>query len=190
MAVCTPNHQNVDLETGSWLVGFLSSRRNNRLLYGMRISETIDRDAYFRDQRFASKKPVMVGNWEQRCGDNIYWEDEGRWRRLENPHHDESMLEQDTKNRPVFLAEQFYYFGDRAPETPDRFRPLIHVRGCKRAHPATLSAAFITWLTHNFAEGIHGDPLDRDRDRDRERERERGICLRSSTWRSRYRAAC
>lgn len=180
MAVCTPNHQNVDLETGSWLVGFLSSRRNNRLLYAMRVSETIDRDAYFRDQRFARKRPLMAGSWEQRCGDNIYWEDEVRWRRLENPHHDPSMLEQDTKNRSVFLAEQFYYFGDRAPETPDRFRPLIHVRGCKRAHPTTLSAALVTWLSDNFAEGIHGDPLDR----------ESGICLRSSRRQSRCRPVC
>lgn len=163
MAVCTPNYQNVKLEMGSWLVGFLSRDRGNRLLYAMQVCEVIDRDAYFRDKRFLKKKPVIAGGWKQRCGDNFYWQDEQHaWERLESPHHDGSMMEKDTRNRAVFLAKRFFYFGEAAPQVPDRFRSLVHVRGCKRSHSTTVSLAFIQWLTAQFSPGIHGDPIDRE----------------------------
>jgi hypothetical protein len=38
----------------------------------MRISEVLSMNQYFRDERFASKKPKLDGTPEQQCGDNIY----------------------------------------------------------------------------------------------------------------------
>jgi hypothetical protein len=42
------------------------------LQFLMRISEVLSMNQYFRDERFASKKPKLDGTPEQQCGDNIY----------------------------------------------------------------------------------------------------------------------
>jgi hypothetical protein len=47
-----------------------SASAGRRLIYAMRISEVLDFDDYFRDTRFAAKKP-RAGTWRERCGDNI-----------------------------------------------------------------------------------------------------------------------
>src|SRR5438132_14058913 len=79
LAACTPNHQGLRLGQGDWLLGHGSAARGNRLIYAMRIADVLDFDDYYRDRRFAAKKP-QHGGWRERCGDNIYFRDEsGRW---------------------------------------------------------------------------------------------------------------
>src|SRR6056297_3345333 len=71
LAACTPNHMRANLEPGDVIVGVESDgliRRRRQLLgpdtsearcliYYLPIVEVLDLDSYFRDPRFARKKP-------------------------------------------------------------------------------------------------------------------------------------
>ena len=72
LAFCTPNHVGAKLEKGDWIAGFLNLKRNNKLLYLMKVSEILNYDKYFNDIRFSKKIPNLKGSWKERCGDNIY----------------------------------------------------------------------------------------------------------------------
>jgi hypothetical protein len=162
LAACTPNHLGVHLDEGHWLVGNSTAATGNRLIYAMRITEVMDFDDYFRDPRFAAKKP-RDDTGQNRCGDNIYYRDEsGAWRQALAFHHIEpGSLEKDTKNPRVFISDYFFYFGDMAPNLPAEFGSLIQMRqGCRCNHEAETVAAFVEWLTSTYTPGLHGPPRD------------------------------
>jgi len=68
-------------------------------------------DEYFNDNRFGCKKPNIGSSDEiNGCGDNIYYIQEGKYRQLENIHHDEGDIEHDTSGENVLISNNFYYF--------------------------------------------------------------------------------
>ena len=165
LAACTPNHQAIKLEPGDWVLGNSSVKTGNRIIYVMRVSEVLDFDDYFRAPRFQHKKPIAA-DWQSRCGDNIYCRDgSGDWNQgLAFFHTQAGQLEKDTKRPRVFISDHFYYFGENAPEMPDRFRSLLRrSQGCQCNHSAEIRKAFISWLTTKYAAGTHGLPRDRDK---------------------------
>jgi hypothetical protein len=120
LAACTPNHQGLRLHTGDWLVGHEPISRGTKLVYAMKVSEIPNFNTYFNDSRFEYKKPYPAGNWQARCGDNIYHRAGNVWRQEWSPFHNRPQdLEQDTRHPQVFVAEEFYYFGENA----HRFHP-------------------------------------------------------------------
>jgi hypothetical protein len=66
----------------------------------------------------------------------------------------------------VFISEHpnYFYFGARVPDIPDRFTRFIRRgRGCRWSRPeeAQLVADFVSWLRSEFSSpGILGDPRD------------------------------
>jgi len=162
LAACTPNHQGLRLQPGDWLLGNSNAATGNRLIYAMRVSESMDFDEYFHDSRFAAKKASRRG-WQNRCGDNIYHRDEsGAWRQALAFHHTEpGRLEKDTKHPRVFISDYFFYFGDQAPNLPAEFGSLIWTsQGCRCNHDPETVTAFVEWLTSTYAPGLHGPPRD------------------------------
>jgi hypothetical protein len=130
----------------------------------MEVSEVVYFDDYFRDQRFAKKKPVAAGTWRQRCGDNIYFLEGDTWRQLNSPHHfTTEHLRQDTKYPYVFISEKFFYFGESCIPLPLGLRGLIWPKqGCKKNNDWDTVTEFLSWLQSNYTPGQLGLPLDRE----------------------------
>lgn len=162
LAVCTPNHQGARLSSGDWIAGFLSKKRDNRLLYLMRVDERLHLNDYFRDPRFAAKKPDLRGDWKARCGDNFYsLGRDGVWKQHRNRFHiGKEFLRRDTKKPYAFVGERFWYFGELAPAAGGAFSRLVGGRGVRVNHDPKLVASFIDWVTSKWEEGIHGTPHD------------------------------
>ncbi|MFO7956077.1 MAG: hypothetical protein R6X33_03140 [Candidatus Brocadiia bacterium] len=165
LAACTPNHVEVKLEAGDWIVGGQTKAAGRRLIHAMRVAETLDFDDYYRDGRFQRKKPRPGDGWKWACGDNIYFrDDDGSWRQDGEArfHTTERELRQDLRHPTVFVAEEFYYFGEDAVVLPERFRPLLWDRqGCSCKHDAGLVSRFLNWVRGNHDRGVQAPPAHR-----------------------------
>jgi hypothetical protein len=148
------------LRDGDWLVGISSKIDDNRLVYAMRISQSLSMDEYFHDTRFEKKKPKLNGSAIEQCGDNFYYRQEAEWKRLPSPFHNEPHDREKDPGCPVFISDHFYYFGDRRVTVPDDLLGVTRVvRGIKY-HEAALVDRFVTWLEANYKPGRLGKPLD------------------------------
>jgi hypothetical protein len=149
---------------GDWFVGVTSRQRGDRLLYAMQVAEVLSFEQYATDPRFESKKPVRNGPWQQRCGDNLYYQDErGEWRQRPSHFHDTAEdRKKDLRHPKVFIGDHFYYFGQKAVAIPPAYEDLIWRRqGCKCSHDPALVDGFLDWLQSHFQPGLHGEPYDR-----------------------------
>jgi hypothetical protein len=122
-------------------------------------------DDYFRDSRFEAKKPRLYGTLQEQCGDNFYYRDKQRWRRLPSRFHNtftafEKDIGRNLAGRPVFVAKDFYYFGKNRIAIPTNLAGVIKkVQGIQYAD-GDLAKDFVTWLKNNYHPGIHGQPRD------------------------------
>jgi hypothetical protein len=122
---------------------------------------------YFRDPRFQAKKPKIKGDWQQRCGDNIYDFVRGQWVALRNPYHKKlEQQTQDTRHPFVFVGTRYWYLGKERAITPPQFLSMIGGRGARVNHPPALVGQFKAWVQANFKEGITAMPLDSERSND------------------------
>ena len=156
----------IKADKDDWIVGFTTSQRDNRLIFAMMVDERQYFDNYFRDKRFQRKKPVIAGTWRQRCGDNIYYLENDQWGQIASPYHySKKDLRKDTRHPYMFISKHFYYFGEKAPAIPERFKEILWNRqGCKYDHDPDVGEGFIGWLADTFQPGKHGEPMDRDVD--------------------------
>jgi hypothetical protein len=162
LAVCTPNRQGARLEPGDWVAGFLGKGRRHAFLFAMVVEEVLDLDEYFRDARFALKRPDLQGDWMARCGDNFYSRDEAQhWVQHRNRFHvGEDYKVKDTRRPRVFVGRRFWYRGSLADEPPADFAPLIGGRGIRVHHDPDLAASFRSWVSATFEEGMAAPPND------------------------------
>ncbi len=169
LAFCVPNHKELNLKKGDWIVGLLDKSRGSKLLYAMEISEKMDFDKYFNDPRFERKK-YKKGNWKEERGDNIYRKN-SKGELEPCPNSDDHPRNKDQQDKDmkhpnhVFISkkEEFYYFGDNAKDTPKIFEDTRGKDGniprLKYHHQPEIDK-FISWLKNNHKPGIHGDPND------------------------------
>ena len=165
LAVCTPNHMGNKNTEGDWFLGTTTAERDHRLQYAMKVFKRLHFNEYYNDPRFLKKKPQKDGTWRQRCGDNMYYQNKkGRWRQHPTEfHNNRESIRQDLKYPYVFVSKHFYYFGEKAPNIPKKFRTLIWPRsGCKCSHEPKPVKGFLGWLESSYKPGIHGLPMDRE----------------------------
>jgi hypothetical protein len=165
LAVCTPNHQNARLFPGDWIVGNSPVSDGQRLVYAMRVDEVLDFDSYFRDLRFEKKKPNPRGKPVAQAGDNFYFRENGIWKRLPSRFHNGQSyfyrdLGMDLSGRPVFIAQHYYYFGDKRIAFPGRFSGIVRRSQGIRYTKGSIASKFIQWLEENHKPGLIGKPLD------------------------------
>jgi hypothetical protein len=156
-ALCTPSHMGLLLKEGEWLIGNSRKKDGSRLVYAMRISDTLTMDQYFHDPRFEGKKPKPYGTPIEQCGDNIYYKRDAKWTRLPSRFHNcpkDCIKDVRYGDRPVvFVAEHFYYFGCRPVVIPDNLRGVIQSgRGC--SYKDNVAHDFVTWLEANHEPGV------------------------------------
>lgn len=164
LAVCTPNHMGIKAQPGDWYLGITPKSFGEKIVYAMRVSETLSFEEYDTDVRFEAKKPIMKAPWKQRCGDNLYYRDEnGVWQQRPNPYHDtDEFRKKDLRHPTVFISQHFFYFGENAVDIPQNCLDLLWRRqGCKCSHDPRMVESFIAWLESTYATGIHGEPRDR-----------------------------
>ena len=155
----------IKAQNGDWIIGTSPVARGSKLVYAMQVAETLSFDQYFADVRFGEKKPVINGSWKEQCGDNMYSKNaQGQWIQGPTIHHREpELVEKDLKHPTVFIANHYYYFGDKASVIPAEFKTLVLNRqGCKKDFDAKIVKMFVNWLTNNFKPGIQGNPSDQE----------------------------
>lgn len=174
LATCKPDIRRA-AALGDWVVGTGSAvqKRAGYLVYAMRVSEITTFDSYWRDPRFAQKKPNLRGSKKQAFGDNIYHRaSEGApWLQADSHHSladgtaNPRNLANDTKTPNVLIATDFAYFGGQGPVIPAELRDwdghdLCAGRGYKRNFPPALVKVFVAWFRSLGASGCVGAPLD------------------------------
>lgn len=166
LAVCTPNHTNARLDVGDWIVGHSCKATGNKLIYAMRVTRILTMPEYFKG--YTKKHPKPDGNEVERCGDNVYDNSSGKWRRLPSPcHNNEDAFAKD-QGKPVFLSEgeeSFWYFGgidDLATRGfPVTFSNLIKDRqGISYVRDRDVIDKFVRWLKGYGRSGLIGTPRD------------------------------
>ncbi len=168
LATCKPVIRRV-AQPGDWVVGTGSARgkRVNRLVYAMRVAETLKFDEYWADPRFRSKRPNLHGSKKQAFGDNIYRSAPEGWHQA-NSHHsmdngtpNPRNIANDTQTDRVLIASEYVYWGGSGPFIPEEFHPLVcDGRGHRCKFPEDLIVRFIDWLRRNAGTGYQGEPLD------------------------------
>jgi len=144
--------RNVELaEEGDWIVGTggadtRKSAGHGKLVYVMRVDEKLPRAEYYACPRFAAKRRVGTGPYQQRRGDN------------ERPTNAFQKREQ-----YALISKHFYYFGARAIDIPKEVPRNLEKRGpglrCDFA-PADIRR-FVAWLENRHKHGKHGEPRKR-----------------------------
>lgn len=175
LATCKPKIR-AGADVGDWIVGTGAKTRYKlagRLIFAMKVSETLTLDEYWRDSRFCCKKPVLNGSLKQIYGDNIYHRSGRRWYQ-EDSHHslddgtaNQRNVQRDTSTDRMLIATTFVYFGSKAVTIPQRFRPLRKTEEdlcCRtqghRVLSEEMAGAFADWLKARAKWGVQGLPLE------------------------------
>lgn len=177
LATCKPRVRR-SADVGDWVagVGSVQRGREGRLVYAMRVSETMCFDEYWNDPRFACKRPDA----ERPSGDNIYHRDPATDVWIQEPgfHSNRdggpycAKLARDTNPPRVLIGREFAYFGADAVEIPGWFGPLggvdyfSKIRDYRRRLPEGLRDGFVAWIEELAAvaggrAGTPADPPDR-----------------------------
>jgi hypothetical protein len=133
---------------GDWVVGTggnsLKSAGNGKLVYAMQVTDKITLKQYYKDPRFEGKKP-RGGSYRHLKGDNL-----AKYKHM-------------TK-RFVLISKHYFYFGDKAPQIPKRFR-LDPAHPLEKKGPGFRSKfrpafvnSLIRWLQRNYETGMIGKP--------------------------------
>jgi len=164
LAVCTPNYQSTRLQKGDWIAGFLAKSRGQKLLYLMRIDEVLDLDDYYRDHRFARKRPNVRGDWRERVGDNFYYKDSnGKWQQAKTlMHREPKKFKQDTKRHQAFVGRRFRYLGRNAMDVPERFAGYVQSRGIRYIDKEDRISDLVSWVENAVFRRVAGTPNDNE----------------------------
>jgi hypothetical protein len=173
LATCKPVLRR-KASVGDWVIGTGSAENAlaGRLVYAMRVTETMSFDDYFVDPRFQEKKPNLSGSLKQAFGDNIYFRDSaGEWQQLDSHHSlqdgspNPSNIGNDTNPNRLLLADQFAYFGVTAPEIPSEVRhhgtdDICALRHYKVNFNAEHVEHFLHWFERLGVTGLDGTPYE------------------------------
>ena len=173
LATCKPiirKTANVD----DWVIGTgTGSKRWNlrdKIIYGMRVTDVLTFNEYWKDPRFQQKKPYLIGSKKQAFGDNIYFRDSktGQWCQ-ENSHHshkdgspNQYNIIHDTQVDRVLISSDYVYWGGVGPNNPPHLCGMLCKRGPghKCDFPVDFVNAVITWIRAQKESGYVGVPFD------------------------------
>lgn len=170
LATCKPVIRRC-ADVGDIIVGIGSAAKGspykNRLIYAMIVSEKLTFDEYWNCERHNRKRPFMYGSKKKKYGDNIYHTSEETGMVIqEDSHHslehgEINMLNylKDIPGKYVLVAEEFWYWGEKAIKLPDQFLGLAKVgQGhITKSDPAFVQS-FLSWLRGMENHGYIGNP--------------------------------
>jgi hypothetical protein len=185
LATCKPSIRRTKVK-GDWIAGFSTkalvdntkwktgkSIKRDGLIYIMRVGERLTLDEYYRDRRFASKKPVFNHKDDAiRAGDNIYFKKGDIYFQHRNNSHD-YLDENDSSGRPsidhdaagkhVLIADMSasFYFGDNCLVPKNGWDGSGFTMSSGRTfcrETVHLDALLKFIMEAGFQPGIHGNP--------------------------------
>lgn len=165
LALCTPNHMRARLVKDDWIIGCFRSGKPPLVVYVMQIEKVLRLDEYYRNPRYACKKPSNTG-CQNRVGDNIYYLDSGV--KQQDPmakfHQDMANQKKDWRGDRVFIAPRFTYFGNSAISLPEKFHDCLpKTQGIKYLFDNnSLYRDFVDW-NKSFEAGVLGFPRDQEK---------------------------
>jgi len=149
-------------QKGDWVIGTggagKRSKGHGKLIYAMRVDETLTRETYFSDHRFARKKPVKTGTYVQTRGDN-----------------EEPVTDFEKHEQFALVSRYFWYFGANAIDIPERFHLEKNFRGFHYVDPEHFRS-FLEWLREEYKPGKHGEPCGKAADELKGNKRCRSSC--------------
>jgi Nucleotide modification associated domain 2 len=153
-----------------WIVGTGSKERSteDRLVFVMRVTESLTYDEYWSDPRFTSKRPILRGSKKQAFGDNIYhravrsdeWLQADSHHSLANGEPNPNNIAHDTRTNRVLIWTEFAYWGGDGPVIPSRFAELYAGRGHQANFRDGFEEEFGAWFRSLGVGGYLGEPLD------------------------------
>lgn len=173
LATCKPKIRS-KAQVSDLVIGTGSKTRDmqGRIVFFMRVSETMAFDEYWLDDRFRYKRPSINGSIKSSFGDNIYHHDDnGDWLQ-ENSHHSHSdgtinirNVIHDTSSDRVLVAEDFSYFGKKGLLLPTHFEDgteadWLIARGHKSNFSPEIVIALDAWRDSLDCKGFCGDPIE------------------------------
>ena len=172
LCTCKPVIRRV-ASVGDWIIGTGSRarRRQNQVVFAMRVTETLTFDEYWSDHRFANKRPNLSGSKKQAFGDNIYHRAANREWVQEDSHHSHQdgtpnprNIVNDTQTDRVLISEDYVYFGGGGPELPARFTHTDNDMRARRGHRSNFPSWFVSdvvsWIRGLEGVGYVDEPLD------------------------------
>lgn len=162
LACCKPAIRRT-AKVGDWIVGLTPKANGNKIVYAMKVEETLSFSEYNNDGRFKQKIPDDRGDAAHQCGDNIYVPRcDGSFRQLSSRHslkngEDEEQKGRDLRGQRVLVSSNFKYFGSNAVDLPERFNGLIPGRGHRCRFPDELVTKFLDYMSQ-LPNGVHAAP--------------------------------
>ena len=154
LATCKPQIRKTACP-GDWILGTVSKSQSPepRLIYAMRVTETLSYNEYWRDARFRAKRPDVGAA----CGDNMYRRNaDGPWHQAPGCHGPED-VRRDTQTDRVLVSDDFIYWGSAAPFLPLFAEMDVRAgRGHKCRFPEDTIQACVAWLRDCQARGHTG----------------------------------
>ena len=171
LATCKPEIRR-SAQVGDWVAGTgsKSRSRSDRLVYVMRVTETMSFDDYWDDPRFEAKRPNLYSSRRKAFGDNIYHRASvsGEWVQSDSHHSFPNGVSnprntvRDTRVNRVLVSDDFVYWGGNGPAFP--FFAGKDIRQPGQAHrcrfPQEVVDEFIAWIRRRDEKGYSGTPTD------------------------------
>ena len=171
LATCKPKIRKA-AQVGDWVVGTGSKTkgRNGRIVYAMRVTETMTFDEYWRDFRFYDKRPGLYSSRKKAYGDNIYHRENAGsdWGQLDSHHSfaygglNIKNKDNDTKANRVLISNDFVYWGGDGPRIPSSIKGNIchTTQNHKSNFQEHIVREFINWIDSLDDTGYCGVPLE------------------------------
>ena len=181
LATCKPRIRET-ASIGDWIVG-TGSKANclkDKLVFVMRVTNSITFCEYYESDEFQSKKPNLQGSLKQAFGDNIYHKNEaGIWMQ-DNSHHslkdgstNYNNLYKDTGVDRVLISNEFAYWGDSGLSIPSNYcnfwslengnysnHDIRAGRNHKCCFPQDMLDSFVSWFRSLNQTGCVGEPFE------------------------------
>jgi len=140
-----------------------------RLIYWMKVCESLDFSSYWKDARFGLKKPDIKGPKIRKVGDNTYrkcdasgnWEQEISMHNIPGtPIKNKPHIETDTSEDRILIAKEFTYWGQDGPELPKPLLSMFSNRNYQRNHPLEKEKALHKILDIENPRFVVSQPID------------------------------
>ena len=164
LACCKPGIRR-SAQRGDYIVGLGPRRSGNRVVFAMKVEETLGFDDYWHDERFRAKRPDRAAGGVKALGDNIYYLNEaGEWQQEPSNHsHKDGRQSQyftrlDTGGENVLIGQNFIYWGGDGPPLPANLEGLIGGRGHRSRSNDKYIPDFLEWFNSQEERGLPGPP--------------------------------
>jgi hypothetical protein len=152
---------------GDWVLGLTPKGLGSRLVYAMRVDEVLPFADYFKDPRYAAKKPRYPGaSLVVRNGDNCYEPVEGGgFQQLPSMHYDNANGRErpgakatDLRGKNVLCSRHFTYFGQASESGPAELLAfMVPGRGHRSRFKESEKKAILAFV-ERLPRGMQGRP--------------------------------